>query len=253
MKKFWAGFAAILLWAAFPAAGYGQLDKDVIPTAQGDLNIAFIAHGTLMFAWNNRIVHVDPISKMTDYRALPKADLVLITHHHGDHLDPSALPLIKQDNTIIVAPELCSKKVEGCKVMRNGDTLTAAGIKIEAVPAYNIVHQAQGGAPFHVKGEGNGYVLTFGDKRVYVGGDTENTPEMKALKNIDVAFLPMNVPYTMTPEMAADAAKAFRPAVLYPYHYDGTDPQRLVELLKNEKDISVRVKQIYPPPAKMKR
>ena len=132
-------------------------------------------------------------------------------------------------------------------VMGNGDTKTALGLKVEAVPAYNIQHKRPNGDPFHAKGEGNGYIITFGDKRVYVGGDTENIPEMKTLKNIDVAFLPMNLPYTMTPEMVADAAKAFKPAVLYPYHYGETNTDKLKELLKDEKDIDVRVKNIYPP------
>jgi L-ascorbate metabolism protein UlaG (beta-lactamase superfamily) len=119
---------------------------------------------------------------------------------------------------------------------------TVAGLKIEAVPAYNLVHKRDNGRPFHPKGEGNGYVITFGDKRIYVAGDTENTPEMKALKDIDVAFLPMNLPYTMTPEMVADAAKAFRPKVLYPYHYGSTDTSALVKLLEGEEGIEVRVR-----------
>ena len=124
--------------------------------------------------------------------------------------------------------------------MANGESRTVQGIKIEAVPAYNIVNAR----PFHPKGVGNGYVLTLGDTRVYIAGDTENTPEMKALKNIDIAFLPMNLPYTMTPEMVADAAKAFKPKVLYPYHYGDTDTQKLVDLLKGEKGIEVRIRNL---------
>ena len=106
------------------------------------------------------------------------------------------------------------------------------------------MHERSPGMPYHPKGEGVGYIITFGDKRVYVAGDTENTPEMKALKSIDIAFLPMNLPYTMTPEMVADAARAFRPAILYPYHYGQTDPQKLVDLLKGEKGIDVRIRQL---------
>jgi L-ascorbate metabolism protein UlaG (beta-lactamase superfamily) len=230
-----------------------DFDKDVIKTAKGDLEITFIGHGTLMFTFNKMIIHVDPVSGMADYSTLPKADLILITHHHGDHLDPKALTLIKLEKTIIIAPEKCAEEAKGCMVMGNGETKTAAGLKIESVPAYNILHKRSSGDPFHAKGEGNGYIITFGDKRVYVGGDTENTPEMKALKNIEVAFLPMNLPYTMTPEMVADAAKAFRPAVLYPYHYGDTDTNQLVELLKDEKDIDVRIKRIYLPPAGKKK
>ena len=129
--------------------------------------------------------------------------------------------------------------------MQNDDVKTVEGLKIEAVPAYNIVHKRSGGQPFHPKGQGNGYIITFGDKRVYVAGDTENTPEMKSLKNIDIAFLPMNLPYTMTPEMVADAAKAFEPKILYPYHYGRTDPQKLIELLQDsKKNIEVRIREM---------
>ncbi len=127
--------------------------------------------------------------------------------------------------------------------MNNGDVKTVMNIKVEAVPAYNIVNKRDNGQAFHPKGDGNGYVLTFGDKRVYIAGDTENTPEMKALKNIDVAFLPMNLPFTMTPEMVADAAKAFKPKVLYPYHYGETDTSKLVKLLQNS-GIEVRIRSL---------
>lgn len=128
--------------------------------------------------------------------------------------------------------------------MQNGDTRTVRGLKIEAVPAYNIVHMRSGNNPFHPKGVGNGYVITFGDTRVYVAGDTENTPEMKQLEDIDIAFLPMNLPYTMTPEMVADAAKALKPRILYPYHFGQTDTSKLVELLKDQKDIEVRIRKL---------
>jgi L-ascorbate metabolism protein UlaG (beta-lactamase superfamily) len=141
-----------------------------------------------------------------------------------------------------VLTERCATDIEGGIVMKNGDSRTVEGIGIEAVPAYNLVHKRENGQLFHPKGEGNGYVLTFGDKRVYIAGDTENTPEMKALKNIDIAFLPMNLPYTMTPEMVADAAVAFRPAVLYPYHYGKTDPETVTRLLAEHKEIEVRIR-----------
>ncbi len=126
--------------------------------------------------------------------------------------------------------------------MNNGDTRTVLGIEVQAIPAYNLVHKRDNGQPFHPKGVGNGYVLTFGDTRLYVAGDTENIPEMKALQSIDCAFLPMNLPYTMTPEMVADAARAFKPRMLYPYHYGDTDPTRLRELLKDAPEIDVRIR-----------
>lgn len=228
---------------------WGQLvefEKDVIKTGKGDLEITFVGHGTLMFSYNGKIIHVDPFSRVADYSKLPKADLILITHHHGDHLDPVAIKKVMKKNTKMVATQLCSEKMDACTIMKNGDKQTVIGFDIEAIPAYNIVNKRKSGEPFHKKGEGNGYIITFGDKRVYVAGDTENTLEMKALKNIHVAFLPMNLPYTMTPEMVAHAAKAFKPAILYPYHYGATDTNKLIELLKSEKGIDVRIRKIYP-------
>jgi L-ascorbate metabolism protein UlaG (beta-lactamase superfamily) len=126
--------------------------------------------------------------------------------------------------------------------MMNGDVKTVEGLKIEAMPAYNIVHKRDTGQPFHPKGVGNGYIISFGDKRVYVAGDTENVPEMKGLKNIDIAFLPMNLPYTMTPEMVAEGAKAFKPKILYPYHFGETDTSKVVSLLKGAPEIEVRIR-----------
>ena len=238
----WLG-AALLFIAA--AAGAAELEKDLIPTSAGNLEMTFVTHGTLMFEWNGLVIHVDPVSRGgPDYAKMPKADLILITHEHGDHLDPAAVALIKKQGTAILYAAKCAEKMPGGTVLANGQSQTVKGILIEAVPAYNIVHMRSAGAPYHPQGEGNGYVLTFGDKRVYVAGDTENTPEMKALKNIDVAFLPMNLPYTMTPEMVADAARAFRPKILYPYHYGQTDPQLLVDLLKPDKDIEVRIRNL---------
>ena len=221
-----------------------QFEKDVINTSAGALEMIFIGHGTLMFSFGGKIIHVDPFGKLTDYSQLPKADLILITHAHGDHLNANALSKIQGDSTDVVIAEVCASQVKNGIVMKNGDAETIAGLRIEAVPAYNLLHKRDNGAPFHPKGEGNGYIISFGDTRVYVAGDTENIPEMKALKNIDIAFLPMNLPYTMTPEMLADAARAFRPKVLYPYHYGDTDTAELVTLLENEEDIEVRIRQM---------
>jgi L-ascorbate metabolism protein UlaG (beta-lactamase superfamily) len=195
-----------------------------------------------MMAYAGKTIHVDPFGKLADYAKLPKADVILVTHHHGDHFDLDALDKVRTKETIVVLTETCAKKLEGGVVMRNGDVRKIGGIEVEAVPAYNIEHKRENGEPYHPKGEGNGYVLTFGATRVYIAGDTENTPEMKALKRIDCAFLPMNLPYTMTPEMVADAARAFAPKVLYPYHYGDTDVTKLAALLEGEKGIEVRVR-----------
>ncbi|MFC1494113.1 MBL fold metallo-hydrolase [Thermodesulfobacteriota bacterium] len=222
----------------------GGFKKDMIKTSQGNLEITFIGHATLMFSHNKKIIHVDPWTRFTDYKNMPRADIILITHEHMDHFDKKAIATLRKDSTEIIINEACSKQMEGGIVMKNGDVKSISGLKIEAVPAYNIVHMRSGNNPFHPKGNGNGYIITFGDKKVYVAGDTENIPEMKMLKDIDIAFLPMNLPYTMTPEMVADAAKAFKPEILYPYHYGQTDTSKLVELLKDIKDIEVRIRKM---------
>jgi L-ascorbate metabolism protein UlaG (beta-lactamase superfamily) len=232
--------AAIGLVAA--AAHAQGLQKDVMPTSAGEVSVTFVGHATLIFGYGGKTIHVDPFGTLADYSTLPKADLVLITHAHGDHLDAAALAAIRRPDTqVVVAPD-CEGKVEGAITLQNGERKTLTGIQVIAVPAYNLVHMRPDGTPFHPKGRGNGYVLTFGDIRVYVAGDTENVPEMKALEHVDVAFLPMNLPYTMTPEMVADAAKAIAPKVLYPYHYGNTDTAKLVALLAGAPGIEVRIR-----------
>lgn len=226
------------------ANAQSTFEEDLIKTSKGNLKITFIGHGTLMFTFGDMVIHVDPVGQYADYSTLPQADLILVTHEHGDHLDPDVIKTIRTDITDLIFTEKCAEKVKGGFIMKNGDVKTIQGLRIEAVPAYNIVHMRRENVPFHPKGQGNGYVITFGDKRVYVAGDTENTPEMKVLKDINIAFLPMNLPYTMTPEMVADAAKAFRPEILYPYHFGNTDTSKIVELLKDRKEIEVRIRKM---------
>jgi L-ascorbate metabolism protein UlaG (beta-lactamase superfamily) len=224
---------------------YSGQKPDTIQTSKGDLVIHFLGHGSLYFDFNGKVIHIDPYSKVADYTVLPKADLVLITHSHGDHFDIEALNNIVTDKTTVVYTEECHKtdKYTGnADVMKNGDKKEFVGINVEAVPAYNIIQKRPDGNPFHPKGEGNGYIISFGNKRVYIGGDTENIPEMKTFGKIDIAFIPMNLPYTMTPELAADAAKVLKPAILYPYHFGKTDTNQLLELLKDEKSIDVRIR-----------
>jgi len=237
-------FTVVSLTLAVGTQVHGSSETDVIKTSQGDLKITFIGHGTLMFDFGGKVIHVDPWGKLADYSKLPKADLIFITHEHQDHLDLDAIKKIKTDKTVMILTKACTDKGATGQVMKNGDVKTVAGIKIEAIPAYNLVHKRDSGQPFHPKGVGNGYVLTFGDKRVYVAGDTENTPEMKALKDIDIAFLPMNLPYTMTPEMVADAGKAFKPKILYPYHTGETDLSKLTDLMKGVDGVEVRLRKM---------
>jgi len=242
-------FKLILLLVVFGyisglANAQTHFETDNITTSSGDLKITFIGHASLIFTFNGKVIHVDPDGELADYSTLPKADIVLITHEHSDHFDLSAIKILRTNQTELVLTETCAKKISGGIVMKNGDVQIIQEIKFEAIPAYNIIHKRDNGQPFHPEGVGNGYILTFGDKRVYVAGDTENIPEMKTLQGIDVAFLPMNLPYTMTPEMVADAAKLFRPKILYPYHYGDTDTSKLVELLKDEQEIEVRIRKM---------
>jgi len=203
----------------------------------------FIGHGSLMFSLNNYYIYIDPVRSSGSYDNLPKADLILVTHEHGDHLDTELISDLRKESTIMLSNQNSASKIPWAQIMKAGDKNMINGINIEAVPAYNIVNVRSPGQPFHPKGVGNGYVLSFGDKRFYVAGDTENTPEMKELKNIFVAFLPMNLPYTMTPAMVADAAKAFKPLILYPYHYSDTDTTEIINLLKNT-DITVKIRNL---------
>ena len=237
-------FSMIMLMALLVGGAAAAMDfeKDIITTSKGDLEVTFIGHGSLMFTYKNIVIHVDPFSRVADYSKLPKANLILITHEHRDHLDPSALEAVRTDRTTVILTETCAAKIPGGIVMRNGDVEMVGGLTIEAVPAYNLVHMRSEGMPYHPKGIGNGYVIAFAEKRVYVAGDTENIPEMKNLKHIDYAFLPMNLPYTMTPEMVADAANAFKPRVLYPYHFGDTDTNQLVALMKRSPEMEIRVR-----------
>ncbi len=238
MEKLLLLFLALLLGLCPLLAFSQKYEEDSIETASGDLRITFLGHGTLMFTFQDKVIHVDPWTEQADYTKMPKADLILITHDHFDHLDPDAIRILRKDSTAIVGPASCQSKVPGLKVMKNGQKENILGLEIEAVPAYNL------NKSFHPKGTGNGYVINFADRRVYVAGDTENVPEMKNLKNIAVAFLPMNQPYTMTPEQVAEAARWIKPAILYPYHYGETEVSKLVDLLKENPEIEVRIRKL---------
>ena len=244
MNRIYLSLMFFVMVSAVSVNAQEQFSSDVIKTSAGDLKITFIGHGSLLFTFNGKTVYVDPYSKAADYALLPKADVLVITHEHQDHLDSVAIGKVRTDKTKIVLTGACAKQLAGGIVMKNGDAQIVEGVKIEAVPAYNIVHKRDTGEPFHPKGAGNGYVLSFGDKRVYVAGDTENIPEMADLKNIDIAFLPMNLPYTMTPDMTAAAAKMVQPKILYPYHYGTTDTSLLVKLLKDQKGIEIRIRKM---------
>jgi L-ascorbate metabolism protein UlaG (beta-lactamase superfamily) len=231
MYSFLFALSLLVMGFASMASAQPAFETDTFPTSAGDLQITFIGHGSLMLRQGSTVIHVDPVSQVADYAKLPKADVILVTHQHGDHLDAKAIEQIRTERTVLVGTAKCAAQVPGFTAMGNGDHRTVGDLRIEAVPAYNLVHKRPTGEPFHPKGEGNGYLVTFGKTRVYVAGDTENVPEVKALRGVDIAFLPMNLPFTMTPEMVADSAKAMSPKVLYPYHTGDTDLSKLAPLL----------------------
>lgn len=233
----------ILIVMTIPVFSQDMPEYDKVNTSAGIVEMHFIGHGSLMFKVNGFVIYIDPVRSSGSYDFLPKADIILVTHEHSDHLDVKLINDLKKQETLLFCNENSSVTVPWGMVMKAGDRQEINNIIFESVPAYNIVNERAPGQPFHPKGAGIGYLLTIGGKRFYIAGDTENTPEMKALKNIDVAFLPMNLPYTMTPEMVADAAKAFKPKILYPYHYGDTKAETLVNLLKNT-DIEVRIRNL---------
>ncbi len=235
-------FFLSLLVPALPSAH--AFETDTFDTTGGQLKISFFGHASLMFVYNGKNIYVDPCGQYADFTKLPKADIILFTHEHKDHFDIDALETLRKENTLVVLTESCAFQYKEGIIMRNEDVKIVQGLKIEGVPAYNIVHKRPSGFPFHPKGLGNGYIVTFGDKRVYIAGDTEKIPEMNELSQIDIAFLPVNLPYTMTVEMAADAVKAIKPKVFYPYHYGETNLSELTELLKPLTEVEVRIRQM---------
>ncbi len=213
------------------------------PTKAGAVKITPIQHASLMIEAGSQVIYIDPAQGK--YDGLPPADLILITDIHGDHMAPAVVQKLAKPGTVILAPEAVAKTVTGARIIRNGETQTFGKWRIEAVPMYNLTRGPQPGKLYHDKGRGNGYVLTYGGKRFYFSGDTEGIPEMRALKGIDVAFVCMNLPYTMTAEEAADAVRAFHPKVVYPYHYRGTDTQAFAKALEGS-GIVVRLRNWYP-------
>jgi L-ascorbate metabolism protein UlaG (beta-lactamase superfamily) len=227
-----------MLFAARPV-------PDKIPATGGDITIAPINHATLQITQGAHVIDVDPVAAAGSYEGLATPPtIILITDIHTDHLDVPMVATRRTPSTIVVAPQAAAAQLKGAIVMANGETKTVDGLTIEAVPMYNLKPDPKTGQLFHEKGRGNGYIITMGGKRIYIAGDTEGTPEMRALKNIDVAFVPMNLPYTMTPAAAADAVKAFKPKIVYPYHYKGQNPDEFAAALKGT-GIDVRIRDWY--------
>ncbi len=216
-------------------------EKDDFKTKEGkDLSIYFIKHSSLVLKYDGKLIYVDPVSMFADFNNQPKADVILITHEHADHYDPKAIEALKKKGTLIILNDSTQTKLGDGKVVKNGDELQVTSyLHLKAVPAYNTT---PGREIYHPKGRDNGYILNIGGTIIYIAGDTEDIPEMSALKNIDIAFLPVNQPYTMTVDQAVHAAQMINPKVLYPYHYSDTKMEELKSKLENSSEIDVRIK-----------
>jgi L-ascorbate metabolism protein UlaG (beta-lactamase superfamily) len=247
-----------LLGIALAAAAVPALADDTIATDKGDLVIHPFHHASMLITWNGLNILVDPAPPFggtkpaditAEYKAVATPDVILVTHAHGDHFNVPILQAVAGADTVLVtcrdvADKLPADLKAKTKVLANDDSLTVDNVPVTAVAAYNTTTDR---AKFHPEARhDNGYVLTLGGKRVYIAGDTEETPEMKALTNIDVAFLPMNLPYTMDIEQAAQAVKDFRPKIVYPYHYAGSDLNAFKTLVGDAAE--VRLRDWYPKP-----
>src|SRR5207249_3706387 len=226
-----------------------RLDGDRIATSEGDLIIHPINHATLVMVWKDKIIQVDPVGGARRFDGLPKPNLILITDIHGDHLSAETLEALADPKANIVAPSAVAEKLpeklrQQTSVLANGESKTVSGVTVEAVPMYNLTADR---LKFHNKGRGNGYVVMLGGKRVYLSGDTEDIPEMRALKNIDVAFVCMNLPFTMTEEQAASAVREFKPKIVYPYHYRGSNTEKFKKLVGEDSAVEVRLRDWYKP------
>jgi len=238
--------AGIIAVAGLSAAE-NKLDGDRIATSDGDVIIHPINHATFVMAWKDKTIYVDPVGGGKRFDGLPKPDLILVTDIHGDHLDAGTLEAVAGEKATIVAPTAVAEKLpdklrKQTTVLANGETKSVADVSVEAVPMYNLTADR---LKFHNKGRGNGYVVALGGKRVYISGDTEDVPEMRALKNIDVAFVCMNLPYTMTVEQAANAVREFKPKIVYPYHYRGSDTEKFKQLVGGDSGVEVRPRDWY--------
>ncbi|MBN2049839.1 MAG: MBL fold metallo-hydrolase [Spirochaetales bacterium] len=218
-----------------------SLEFDTFRLSGGELKIYFIGHGTLMFDYAGYILHVDPVTAYADYRDLPPGDVILITHQHFDHLEKEALDKATGPSTVIILDNESAGILGKGTILRHGESLTLdKDVRVKAVPAYNTTEDRQA---FHPKGRDNGYLITFGGFTVYVAGDTEPIPEMGNLGKVDVAFLPMNQPYTMTPLQVAEATEKIQPTILYPYHFGTTDTTALLRLMES-KPTEVRIRSL---------
>lgn len=241
MKKLFLLLMAVL--GLNTACGQSPYEVDEFTTASGKtIKFHALMHACIRIQYDGKEIQIDPVSKLgnrsINYAAMPKADYIFVTHEHADHYDAAALKTLSADKTQLVMNKRCADMFGSGKVMANGDKLQLADVSVEAVPAYN---STAGREQFHPKGRDNGYILTIDGLRIYIAGDTEDIPEMAQIKAIDIAFLPCNQPYTMTPDQLVRAAKVIKPKVLFPYHYGQTDLSSIPAQLEGT-GIDVRIR-----------
>lgn len=239
----------VLFCLATVTAEAQRPSPDNIQTGNGTITVQPIQHGTLVLSWNGTTVYADPTGGAGTYEEIDAPDLILITDIHGDHLNLETLNALDTERSQLVVPQAVADRLpatydDRTTVIGNGESTEQMGISIRAIPMYNL---PETGDSRHPKGRGNGYVLTMGGKNIYLSGDTEGIPEMRSLENIDVAFVCMNLPYTMDVEQAVDSVMDFKPAIVYPYHYRGQDTERFKELVHaGDEGIEVRLRDWYP-------
>lgn len=214
---------------------------DHLATESGDVVIRPVNHASFVFRWNGKTVYNDPVGGASLYASFPRPDLILVSHGHGDHFDSATLNGVRVAETLIIAPAAVSSNLSPALraqtiPLANGATTNVHGIQVEAVPAYNARHP---------KGAGNGYVVTVGGRRLYISGDTEDVAEMRALRNIEVAFVCMNLPFTMSVDRAASAVREFRPRMVYPYHHRDSDVNAFKRLVGTDAGVEVRLRAWY--------
>ncbi|MBR4897672.1 MAG: MBL fold metallo-hydrolase [Prevotella sp.] len=230
-------------------------EVDVFKTKSGKtVKFHALVHASIRIEYDGQEIEIDPVTKLgnktIDYSAMPKADYIFLTHEHGDHFDKEAIKLLSNEKTQLVMNKRCGERLRvgddtsgmmyggSCAVLYNDQSATLGDITVEAVPAYNY---SEGHTQFHPKGRDNGYILTIDGLRIYIAGDTEDIPEIQNIKDIDIAFMPCNQPYTMTTEQLVKAAKTIKPKVLFPYHYGQTDVKGIPSQLKDS-GIDVRIR-----------
>lgn len=245
-------FLFIFAWVTFTFAGAQKPVADKVETSKGPLTIQPLNHATLALTWQGKTIYVDPFGGAKIFEGLAAPDLILITDIHGDHFNPETLQAIDASKATLVVPQAVADKLPDnfksrAVVLGNGQNKSLLNISIAAIPMYNLPESADSR---HTKGRGNGYVLTLGNKKLYISGDTSGIPEMRALKDIDIAFVCMNLPYTMDVEEAAQAVLDFKPNIVYPYHYRGqnglSDTEAFKDLVNEKnKNIDVRLRDWY--------